>query len=94
MRNDRLVGQWLAHSDQPARPPPDRTANSAENNGARPGRRNRPRRPAKQRNLNDYEGNSVIDAAVKECMLQAAALLAHTRHWLSRHRPDLLAKDQ
>ena len=48
----------------------------------------------KQRNLNDYEGDSVTDAAVRECLTQSAALLAHTRHWLSRHRPDLLARDQ
>lgn len=45
----------------------------------------------KQRNLNDYEGDPVTDAAVSECLAQAEALLEHTRKWLSRHRPDLLS---
>lgn len=45
----------------------------------------------KQRNLNDYEGAPVTDAAVAECLTQAEALLAHTRKWLKTHRPDLLA---
>lgn len=48
----------------------------------------------KKRNLNDYEGDPVTDAAVKECLAQAEALLAHTRQWLQANRPDLLAKDQ
>lgn len=45
----------------------------------------------KQRNLSDYEGSPVTDAAVAECMTRADALLAHTRQWLARERPDLLA---
>jgi len=48
----------------------------------------------KQRNLNDYEGGPVTDAAVTECLAQAEALLAHTRQWLAGHRPDLLAVTQ
>ena len=44
----------------------------------------------KQRNLNDYAGDPVTDAAVRECLEQAEALLAHTRKWLQSHRPDLL----
>lgn len=44
----------------------------------------------KQRNLNDYEGDPVTDAVVRECLAQAEALLAHTRQWLQSHRPDLL----
>lgn len=44
----------------------------------------------KQRNLCDYEGNPVTDAAVAECLARAEALLAHTRQWLARERPDLL----
>ncbi len=48
----------------------------------------------KQRNLNDYEGDPITDAAVGECLAQAGALLAHTCHWLHANRPDLLAKDQ
>ncbi len=47
----------------------------------------------KQRNLNDYEGDPVTDAAVAECLTQAEALIAHTRQWLARHRPDLLAEN-
>lgn len=45
----------------------------------------------KQRNLNDYEGDPVTDAALRECLAQATALLAHTRQWLQSHRPHLLA---
>ena len=44
----------------------------------------------KQRNLNDYEGDPITDAAVSECLAQAKTLLAHTRQWLHAHRPDLL----
>jgi len=47
----------------------------------------------KQRNLNDYEGDSVTDAAVRECLAQADAILAHTRQWLQSHRPDLLTEN-
>lgn len=46
----------------------------------------------KQRNLGDYEGNPVTDAAVAEGLARADALLAHTEQWLAKHRPDLLAK--
>lgn len=45
----------------------------------------------KQRNLSDYEGSPVTDAAVAECMMRADALLAHTRQWLAREHPDLLS---
>lgn len=44
----------------------------------------------KQRNLSDYEGDPVSDGAVEECCKQAALLLADTRAWLEKHRPDLL----
>jgi hypothetical protein len=47
----------------------------------------------KQRNLNDYEGDPVTDAAVRECLTQAEALIAHTRQWLQGHRPDLLGEN-
>lgn len=47
----------------------------------------------KQRNLNDYEGDPVTDAAVRECLSQAETLLAHTRQWLQTHRPDLLTEN-
>lgn len=46
----------------------------------------------KQRNLNDYEGDPVTEAAVCECLIQAEALLACTRQWLQDHRPDLLVE--
>lgn len=48
----------------------------------------------KQRNLNDYEGDPVTDAAVAECLAQAEAIISQTRQWLIRHRPDLLAREQ
>lgn len=47
----------------------------------------------KQRNQNDYEGDPVTDAAVRECLTQADALLTHTRQWLQTHRPDLLTEN-
>lgn len=47
----------------------------------------------KQRNLNDYEGDPVTDAAMRECLAQATVLLGHTRQWLQSHRPDLLAEN-
>ena len=46
----------------------------------------------KQRNVNDYEGDPVSEAAVVECIRQAENLLNHTRKWLQQHRPELLAK--
>jgi hypothetical protein len=46
----------------------------------------------KQSNLNDYEGDSVRDAVVTECITQAEALLAHTRQFLHIQFPDLLVK--
>lgn len=47
----------------------------------------------RQRNLNDYEGDPVTDAAVRECRTQAESLLVHTRQWLESHRPGLLAEN-
>ena len=44
----------------------------------------------KQRNINDYEGDSVTEAAVKACVAEAEQLLTHTRLWLQQHRPELL----
>ena len=46
----------------------------------------------KQRNLNDYEGDPVTEAAVRECLSQAEKLIAHTQKWLQANRSDLLAK--
>ena len=45
----------------------------------------------KQRNQNDYAGDPVNDAVVRECTTQADALLAHTRQWLQSQFPALLA---
>lgn len=45
----------------------------------------------KRRNLNDYEGDSVSDSAVAECLQQAHALLAYTREWLRAQHPEWLA---
>lgn len=46
----------------------------------------------KQRNLSDYEGNPITDAAVAESIARAEALLAYTDQWLAKQRPDLIAK--
>ena len=44
----------------------------------------------KQRNLSDYEGDPVTDAAVVECVKQAEILIRHTQQWLRNHRAELL----
>jgi hypothetical protein len=44
----------------------------------------------KQRNLSDYSGDLVSDAAAAECLSSATDLLAHVRAWLAAHRPELL----
>ena len=44
----------------------------------------------KQRNLSDYSGDLIPDAAALECLTSAQALLAHVRAWLQAQRPDLL----
>jgi hypothetical protein len=44
----------------------------------------------KQRNVADYSGDLVSDAAVAECLASAKELLAHVRAWLAANRPDLL----
>jgi hypothetical protein len=46
----------------------------------------------KQRNISDYEGDPVTEAAVAECITQAEGLLAHTRKWLKANHPQLFAK--
>jgi len=43
----------------------------------------------KQRNLNDYEGDPVSDAALATCLDEATKLLAQTRHWLATEHPEL-----
>lgn len=44
----------------------------------------------KQRNLNDYEGDPVNDSVVRECLVQATSLLAHTQGFLKANFPALL----
>ena len=44
----------------------------------------------KQRNLADYSGDLVSDAAAAECLASASELLVHVRAWLAANRPDLL----
>jgi hypothetical protein len=46
----------------------------------------------KKRNLNDYSGDLIEPAAVRNCIGHAQSLLIHTQKWLSEHRPDLLSK--
>jgi hypothetical protein len=43
----------------------------------------------KQRNLSDYEGGPVSEAAVAECLIQAETLVEEVTAWLARNRPDL-----
>lgn len=43
----------------------------------------------KQRNLADYSGDLVSDAAVAQCLASAQELVAHVRAWLAHNRPDL-----
>jgi len=46
----------------------------------------------KKRNLNDYSGDLIEPAAVRNCISHAQSLLTHTHQWLSEHRPELLRK--
>ncbi len=43
----------------------------------------------KQRNLSDYSGDLVPDAAAAECLASARDLLVHVRAWLKANRPAL-----
>ncbi|WP_048441554.1 hypothetical protein [Caenimonas sp. SL110] len=44
----------------------------------------------KQRNVSDYSGDLVSDAAVTECLASAQELLVQVRAWLKANRGDLL----
>lgn len=44
----------------------------------------------KQRNLSDYSGDLVPEAAAAECLTSASELLVHVRAWLAANRNDLL----
>lgn len=43
----------------------------------------------KKRNLSDYEGDPVTEAAVVECVAQAESLVRHVQQWLGKNKPDL-----
>jgi hypothetical protein len=43
----------------------------------------------KQRNLADYEGDSVPDSAVRECVASARSLVTTIKAWLASHHPEL-----
>ncbi len=44
----------------------------------------------KQRNVNDYEGDPVSNAALESCLAEAEELLALTQYWLKTEHPDLI----
>ena len=44
----------------------------------------------KQRNVNDYVGDPITDAALAYCIEEAGTLLAHTGDWLREYHPELL----
>lgn len=44
---------------------------------------------AAERNLNDYEGDPVSDAALATCLDEAGNLLTLTRQWLTEEHPEL-----
>jgi hypothetical protein len=44
----------------------------------------------KQRNVADYSGDLVSDAAVSECIQSAEELLAHVLEWLKKNKPELV----
>jgi hypothetical protein len=44
----------------------------------------------RQRNATEYSGETVSDAAVGECVVQAMALLAAAKAWLQTNKPQLL----
>ena len=44
----------------------------------------------KKRNVNDYSGDLIDPASVRECIARAKTLLATTRKWLEDHHPNLL----
>jgi hypothetical protein len=44
----------------------------------------------KQRNLTEYTGDTIPEAALHECLRQAEALQAHAIAWLKANRPELV----
>ena len=47
----------------------------------------------KLRNISDYEGDPVSNAALATCVDEADKLLAHTRLWLRLNRADLVGDE-
>ena len=45
----------------------------------------------RQRNVSDYEGDPVAEAALVSCIEESEKLLDHTERWLRENRPELLA---
>ena len=45
----------------------------------------------KQRNINDYLGDPISDAALASCIEEAQRLLVHTTQWLRQTHPALVA---
>jgi hypothetical protein len=43
----------------------------------------------KQRNINDYEGNTISEQAIVECIKQAEQLYKIVSAWIATNRPDL-----
>lgn len=44
----------------------------------------------KQRNLSDYSGDLVTEAAARDCVDSAQELLRHVQGWLTRQHPELI----
>lgn len=44
----------------------------------------------KQRNINDYLGDPIADAALAACIEEAGSLLAYTGNWLREQHPELV----
>jgi hypothetical protein len=47
----------------------------------------------RQRNINDYVGDPISNAALASCITQADELLSHTSKWLQEHHPELADQD-
>lgn len=47
----------------------------------------------RKRNLNDYTGDPLEDAAVRQCIDEATALLKEVESWLKKNRPELMKSD-
>jgi hypothetical protein len=48
----------------------------------------------KQRNLADYTGETISDAAAAQCIASALELRAHVLGWIEAHKPELLPSPQ